>query len=127
MPGIPVYHQFRELAQTYVHRAGDAIQLFHPLSFLSPLAFNLSQHQGLFQRVISSHWVAKLLEFQLQHQSSNEYAGLISFGIDWFDLLAVQGTLKDLLQHHSSKASISLLYAPVLTSTHDSWKNQSFN
>ena len=76
--------------------------LYHPLLLLP----SLSQHQGLFQWVSSLHQVAKVLEFQLQHQSSNEYSGLISFRMDWLDLLAVQGTLKSLLQHHSSKASI---------------------
>ena len=94
---------------THVHRVGDAIQSSHPLSSPSPPTFNLSQHQGLFQWVSSSHQVAKVLEFQLQHQSfhpSNKYSGLISFRIDWLDLLAAQGTLKSLLQHHSSKASI---------------------
>ena len=69
-------------------------------------AFNLSQHQGLFKWVSSSHLVAKVLEFQFQHSLSNEHPGLISFGIDCLDLLAVQGTPKSLLQHHSSKASI---------------------
>ena len=80
----------------------------HPLSSLDPPAFNLSQHQGLFQWVNSSYQVAKVLEFQLQHQSfqCNEYTGLISCRTDWFDLLPVQETLKSLLQHHSSKASI---------------------
>ena len=78
----------------------------HPLSTPSPPAFYLSQHQGLFQWVGSSHQVAKVLELQLQNQSFNEYSGLISFRIDGFDLLAVQGTLKSLLQDHSSKASI---------------------
>ena len=68
----------------------------------SPI-FNLSQHQCLFKWVSSLHQVAKILEFQLQHQS---YSGLISFRMDWLDLLAVQGTLKNLLQHHSSKALI---------------------
>jgi len=67
-PGLLVYHQLPKLAQTHVHRAGDAIQPSHPLSFPSP-AFNLSQHQGLVQWVSSSHQVAKVLEFQLQHQS----------------------------------------------------------
>ena len=77
----------------------------HPL--LSPsLSFNLSQHQGLLQWVGSSHQVAKVLELQLQHHPFNEYSGLISFRIDWFDLLAVQKILKRLLQHHSSKVSI---------------------
>ena len=68
-PGFPVHHQLPELAQTHVHRVGDAIQSSHPLSSPSPPAFNLSQHQGLFQWVCSSHQVAKVLEFQLQHQS----------------------------------------------------------
>ena len=62
MPGFPVHHQLRELAQTHVHRVGDTIQLSHPLSSPSPPAFNLSQHQGLFQWVSSSHQVAKVLE-----------------------------------------------------------------
>ena len=68
MPGFPVHLQFLELTQTHVHRVGDAIQPSHPLSSPSP-AFNLSQHQGLFQSVSSSHQVAKVLEFQLQHHS----------------------------------------------------------
>ena len=72
--------------------------------FLLPSSF--SQHQGLLKLVSSLHQVAKVLEFQLQHHSSNEYSGLISFRMDWLDLLAVQATLKSLLQHHSSKASI---------------------
>ena len=69
-------------------------------------ALNLSQHQSLFQWVNSSQEVAKVLEFQLDISPSNEQAGLISFRMDWLDGLAVQGTLKSLLQHHSSKASI---------------------
>ena len=72
----------------------------------SLFALNLSQHQGLFQWVSSSYQVAKVLELPLQHQSFREYAGLISFWIDWFDLLAVQGTVKSLLQHHNLKASV---------------------
>ena len=68
-PGFPVYHQLPELAQTHVHRVSDAIQPSHPLLSPSPPAFNLSQHQGLFLWVSSSHQVAKVLEFQLQHQS----------------------------------------------------------
>ena len=104
--GFPVHHQLLELTQTHVHRVGDAIQPSHILSSPSPPAFNLSQHQGLFQWVSSSHQVAKVMEFQLQHSPSNEYSGLISFRMDWLDLLAVQGTLKSILQHHSSKASI---------------------
>ena len=76
--------------------------LCHPLLLLP----YLSQHQGLFKWVSSSHQVAKVLEFQLEHQSSNEYSGLIYFRMDWLDLFAVQGTFKSLLQHYSSKASI---------------------
>ena len=71
-----------------------------------PPALNLSQHQGLSQWVSSSHQVAKLLEYQLQHQSFNESSGLIYFRMNWLDLLAVRGTLKSLLQHHSSKVSV---------------------
>ena len=102
---LPVHHQLPELTQTHVHWVGDAIQPSHLLSSPSPPAFNLSQHQGLFQWVSSSHQVAKGLEFQLQHQSFQRIFRLISFRIDWFDLLAFQRALKILLQHYSSKAS----------------------
>ena len=105
-PGLPVHDQLPEFAQTHVHRVGDAIQPCHPLSSPSPPAPNPSQHRGLFQWVNSSQEVAKVLEFQPQHQSSNEQPRLVSFRMEWLDLLAVQGTLKSLLQHHSSKASI---------------------
>jgi len=104
--GLPVHHQLPELIQTHVHRVGDAIQPSHPLSSPSPPAPNPSQHQGLLQWVSSSHHVAKVLEFQLQHQSFQRTPRTDSFRMDWLDLLAVQGTLKSLLQHHSSKASI---------------------
>ena len=100
MPGFAVHHQIPELAQTHGHWVGDTIQPSYPLSSPSP-AFSLSQNQGLFQWVSSSHQMAKILE--LQPQPFNEYSGLIPFRIDWFDLLAVQGTLRSLLQHHSSK------------------------
>ena len=100
-PGLPVQHQLPELAQTHIYWVGDAIQPSHCLSSPSPPAFNPSQHQGLFQWVSSSpmYWIFSICP-------SNEYSGLISFRIDWFELLAVQGTLKSLLQYHSSKASI---------------------
>ena len=101
-----------ELAQTHVHRVGDAILPSHPLSSPSLPAFNLSQHQGLFQWVgFYSRW-PKYWRFNFSISPSNEYSGLISFRMDWLDLLAVQGTLKSLLQHHSSKASI--LWHPAL-------------
>ena len=109
MPGLPVHHQLPEFTQTHVHWVGDAIQPSYPLSSPSHPAFNLSQHQGLFKWVSSSHQVAKVFSIS----PSNEYSGLISFSIDRFDLLAVQGTLKSLLQHHSSKASM-LCYSTSL-------------
>ena len=105
-PGLPVHHQLLESIQTHVHCVGDAIQPSHPLSSFSPPALNLSQHQGLFQWVSSPHQVAKVLEFQLQHQSLQWTPRTTSFRTDSLDLLAVQGTLKGLLQHHSSKASV---------------------
>ena len=83
-----------------------AIQPSHPLLLPSPPAFNLSEHQGLFQWVSSLHQVTKVLDFQLNISPSNEYSGLISFRMDWLDLLAIQGNLKSLLQYHSLKASI---------------------
>ena len=107
-PGFPVHHQLPEVTHTHAHQVSDAIQPSHPLSSPSPPALNLSQHQGLFQWVSSSHQVAKVLEFQLGSFSispSSEHSRLIFFRMDWLDLLAVQGTLKSLLQH-SSKASI---------------------
>ena len=106
--GFPVHHQLPELAQAHVHPVSDTIQSSHPLSSPSPPALNLSQHQGLFQWVSSSHQVArKHWNFTFSISPSNEHqAGLISFRMDWLDLLAVQETLKSLLQHHSSKASI---------------------
>ena len=100
IPGFPVHHQLLELAQTHVHRVGDAIQPSHPLSSPFPPAFDLSQHQGLHIR-----W-PKYWSFSFSISPSNEYSRLISFRIACFDLLAVQRTLKNLLQHHNSKASI---------------------
>ena len=105
-PGFPAHHQLPELAQTHVHWVGNAIEPVPPLLSPSPPSLNLSQHQGLFQLVSSSNEVTKVLELQLQHNEFNKYSGLISFRTDWLDLLAVQGTLKSLFQHYSSKASI---------------------
>ena len=104
MSGFPVRHQLPELAQTYVHWVGDAIQPSHPLAFPSLPAFHLSQHEGLLQWFSSLYQVAQVLELQFQHQSFQWI--FISFRMDWFDFLAVQGTLRSLLQHHSSKTSI---------------------
>ena len=112
MPGFPVHHQHLELAQMYGHRVGDAIQPSHPLLSPSPPAFNLSQHHSLFQWVGSLHQMVKVLELQLHISPSNECSELISFSIDWFDLLAVHPcrgrvpSLKSLLQYYSLKESI---------------------
>ena len=111
MPGFPVLHQLLESTQTHVHRVSNAIQPSHPLSFPSLPAFSLSQHQGLFQWICSSHKVAKYWSFNFSICPSSKYSELTSFRIDWFDFLAVQGTLKSLLQHYSPKASILWLSA----------------
>ena len=105
MLGFPVHHQLLELAQTHVRWVGDAIQPSHPPLSPSPPAFNLSQHQGLFKRALPIRW-PKYWHFSFKTSPSNEYSGQVSFRMDWLDLLAIQGTLKSLLQHHSSKASI---------------------
>ena len=105
-PGFPVHHQLPEITQTHVHCIDDAIQPSQPLSSPSPPSFSLSQHQGLFQmsQLFTLRW-PKYWSFSFSISPSNEYSELISFRMDWLDLLAVQGTLKSLLQHHSSKAS----------------------
>ena len=131
MPAFHVHHQLPELTQTHVQWVGDAIQPSHPLSSSPPPVFNLSQHWGLFQWIYSLQQRPKYWSFSFSINPSKEYAGLISFRIDWFDLLAVQGTLKSLLQHHSSKASIlqcsAFFNLPTLTSIHDHWKNHSLD
>ena len=106
VPGLSVHHQLPEFTHTQAHWVGDAIQPSHPLSSPSPPAFNLSQHQVLFQWVSSSIRWPKYWSLSFNISPSNEHPGLISFRMDWVDLLAVQGTLKSLLQHHSTKASI---------------------
>ena len=93
-PGFLVLHCLPDLAQIHIHRVGDTIQPSRPLSSPSPPALNLFQHQGLFQWVSSSHQGAKVLELQLQLQSFQWTFRLISFRMDWLDLLLVQGTLK---------------------------------
>ena len=95
-PGFPILHQLLELAQTHVYLVSDAIQPSHPLSSPSPPAFNLSMHNGLFQRVSHLH-IRWLKYWSFSFSPSNEYSGLISFRTDWLDLLADQGTLKSLL------------------------------
>ena len=104
--GLPVHHQLPEFTQTHVHQVCDAIQPSHPWSPPSPSAPNSSQHR-VFSSDSTLHmrW-PKYWSFSFNISPSNEHPGLISFGMDWLDLLAVQGTLKSLLQHHSSKPSI---------------------
>ena len=105
-PGLPVHHQLPEFTQTHVHRVSDAIQPSHPLSSPSPPAFNFSQNQGLFQWLrLLIRW-PKYSSFSFNISPSDEYSGLVFFRMDWLDLLAVQRTLKSLLQHDSWKASI---------------------
>ena len=130
-PGLPVHHQLSEFTQTHVHWVRDAIQPSRPLLSPSPPAFNLSQHQGRFhESALCIRW-SEYWSFSFSISPSNEYSGLIFFRIDWLDLLAVQGTLKSLLQHHSSKASIlqcsAFFHGPTLTYTLDHWKNHSFD
>ena len=103
MPCFPVLHYLPEFAPTHVYWVSNALQPSHPLSPPSPLALNLSQHQGLFQWVGTLHQVPKYWSFSIS--SSNERSRLTSFRIDWLDLLADQGTLKS-LQLHSSKSSV---------------------
>ena len=104
MPGFPIHRQLLELGHT--HPNGDAIQPSHPLSSPSPPAFNLSQHQVFSKEsVLHIRW-PKDWSFSFSISPSNEHSGWTSFSMHWLDLLAVQGPLKSLLQHHSSKASI---------------------
>ena len=130
-PGLPVHHQLPEFTQTHVHRVSDAIQPSHPLLSPSPPAPNLSQHQSLIsnESTLRMKW-PKYWSFSFSISPSNEHPGLIPFRMDWLDLLAVQGTLKSLLQHHKSKATIlqcSIFFMVTLTPTHNYWKNHSFD
>ena len=133
-----VHHQLPEFTQTHVHWIGDAIQPSHSLLSPSPPALNFSQHQGLSNELVLRIRWPKYWSFSFSISPSNEYSGLFPFRMDWLDLLAVQGTLKSLLQHQSSKASafnsiqfnssaFRFLYSPTLTSIHDYWKNHSLD
>ena len=129
MPGLPVHHQHPEFTQTHVHWVSDAIQPSHPLSFPSPPALNLSQHQGLFQWISSSHQVAKVLEFQLQHQS---FQWTPRTDLLWDGLVGSPCIPRDsqesspTLQFKSiNSLALTFLYTPALTSIHDHWKNHS--
>ena len=127
-PGFPVHHRILEPTQTHVHHMGDAIQPFHPLPFPSPPAFNLSSIRVFSNESFLCISCPKYWSFSFS--TSNEYSGLISFRMDWLDLLAVQGTLKSLLQHHLksiNSSGLSFLYSRTLTFIHDYWKNHSFD
>ena len=104
--GFPAHHQLPELAQTHVHHVGDAIQPSHLLSSPSPPAFNLLNIRIFSNESTNCIRWPKYWSFSFNISPSNEHPGLISFRMDWLDLLTVQGTLKSLLQYHSSKASI---------------------
>ena len=130
-PGLPVYHQLLEFTQTNVHRVGDAIQPSHPLSSPSPPALNPSQHQSLFQRVSSSHEVAKVLEFQLQHHSFQwtPRTDLLQDG-----LVGSPCSPRDSQESSPTpqfkrinSSALSFLHSPTLTSIHDHWKNRSLD
>ena len=118
MPGFPIHHQLQEPAQIHVHWISDPIQPSCPLLFPSPPGFYLALPQGLFQWVSSSQQVAKVLEYQLQHQSCPWILRTDFLWIDWLDHLAVQGTLKSLLQHHSVKKLILWNSAFFISNSH---------
>ena len=106
MPGFPVHHQLTEPTQTHVHRVSDTVQPSYPLLSPSPPTFIFPSIRAFSnESVLHIRW-PKYWSFSFSISPSNEYSGLISFRMDWLDLLAVQGTLKSLIQHHSSKASI---------------------
>ena len=130
MPGLPVHHPLPEFTQTHIHQVGDAIQPSHPLlplllPTIPPSIRVFSKESNLCMR-----W-PKYWSFSFSISPSNEHPGLISFRMDWLDLLAVQGTLKSLLptpQFKSINSSVlSFLHSPTLTSIHDDWKNHSLD
>ena len=124
-PGLPVYYQFPEFTQTHAHQVSDAIQPSHPLPSPSPPAINLSQYQGLFSKVSSLYQVAKVLEFQLQHQSFQWI-----FRTGWISFQS-KGLSKVFCKTPQFKSInflvLSFIYSPTLTSIHDYWKNHSFD
>ena len=126
MPGFLVHHQLPEVVQTHIHPVGDVNQPSHPLSSPSPPALNLPQHQGLFNWVsyLNQYW-----SFSFSISPSNEHPGLISFRMDWLDLLAVQGTLKSPTPQFKriNFLALGFLYSPTLTSTYDYWKSNSLD
>ena len=129
IPGFPVHHQLPELAQTHVQQVGVPSSQFIlccPLLLLPSIFPSIKVFSS--ESVLRIRW-PKYWSFSFSIPS-NEYSGLISFRIGWFELLAVQGTLKNLLQHHIKNISssvLSLLYGPTLSSIYDYWKNHTFD
>ena len=129
--GLPVHHQLPELTQTHVHWVSDAIQPSHPLSSPSLPSFNLSQNQDLFKWVSSSHQVAKILEFQLQHQF---FQWIFRTDFLWDCLVGSPCSPRDSQESSPTpqfksinSSALSFLYSPTLTSIHDYWKNYSLD
>ena len=129
--GLPVHHQLPELAQSHVHQSvmpSSHLILCDPLLLLRLIFPSIRVFSN--ESVHHIRW-PKYWSFSFNISPSNEHSGLISFRMDWLDRLAVQGTLKSLLQHHSLKSSIfsalSFLYGPTLTPIHDYWQNHSFD
>ena len=130
-PGLPVHHQLPEFTETHIHRVSDAIQPSHPLSSPSPPAPNPSQHQSLFQWVNSSHKVAKVLEFQLQHQSfqwtpRTDLLYDVLVGSPCSPRDSQESSSTPLFKSINSSA-LSFLHSSTLTSIHDHWKNHSLD
>ena len=131
-PDLPVHHQLPEFTQTHVHRVSDAIQPSYPLSSLSPPALNLSQHQDLFKWISSSHQVAKVLEFQLQHHQSFQWTHRTD--CLWDGLVGSPCSPRDSQESSPtpqfksiSSSVLSFLHSPTLTSIHDYWENHSLD
>ena len=129
--GFPVHHQLPQFTQTHIHWVGDAIQPSHPLSSPSPPAFSLSRYQGLFKWVSSSHQVAKVLEFQLQHQS---FQWIFRTDFLYDKLVGSPYNPRDTQESYPTpqfksiiSSVLSFRYSPTLTSIHDYWKNHSFD
>ena len=130
-PGLPVHHQLPESTQTHVHQVSDPIQPSHSLSSLSPPAFNFPSIRIFSnESVLCIRW-PKYWSFTFSISPSNEYLGLISFRMDWLDLLTVQRDSQESSptpRFKSINSSVlSFLYSPTLTSIHDYWKNHSFD
>ena len=131
MPGLPAHHKLPEFTQTHVHRVGGLDEpSHHVLSPSCPALIPPSIRVFSNESTLRMRW-PKYWSFSFSISPSSEHPGLVSFRMDWLDLLAVQGTLKSLLQHHSSKASIlwcsDFFIIQLSHSIHDYWKNHSFH